>query len=420
MDMSLPPFDLALPEALIAIGLIVSSVLYLIAFYSAHEFFSRQRRPVVLDAAPGVSVLRPLKGLDVGLYDNLETLCRQRYPLFQLVFGVADAGDPAAGLVRRLRREHPDVDIELVVDERVYGSNYKISNLHNMLGRAKHDVIVVADSDIRVAPEYLARLVQELRDPGVGLVTCVYRAVNAGRLPTLIETLFINTDFANLVMLARKIEKATYAFGATIAMRRSVLDEIGGFLPLVNYLADDYQLGNRVAQRGYRLALSEEVVDTVIALGSWRRLYDHQLRWARTYRICRPGGYFGIILTHGTFWAFAHIAYHSFQPASLAIGGAAILLRLATAAHLVRRCLGMKTPWTHLLLVVPKDLFISAVWFLAFLGNTVSWSGRRFRVARSGEMIDLGGATGRRGAAPAAPAGEAAPDEQRRRAAGGR
>jgi ceramide glucosyltransferase len=378
-------FDIAL-----VVGIAGSAVCYLIGMYSAWEFF-RRPAPAPKRGGAWVTVLRPLKGLDIGLYDNLKSLCRQNYDRFQLVFGVADPHDPAAGIVRRLQREFPNLDIELVVDDRVYGSNYKVSNLHNMLPRAKHGLIVLADSDIRVGPDYLGRLVAELDDPSAGLVTCVYRAVNAGGFPTRAETLFINTDFASMIMLARKVETATYAFGATIAMRREVLDEIGGFLPLVDYLADDYQLGYRVAERGYRLALSREVVSTVIALGSWRKLYDHQLRWARTYRICRPGGYFGSILTHGTLWAFLTVLIHGFGPVSSAVALGLVTLRLLSAAQISWPCLRTQASWIDLLLVVPKDLFVSAIWFLAFASNQVTWSGRRFEVARNGEMIDLSG-----------------------------
>jgi ceramide glucosyltransferase len=164
--------------------------------------------------------------------------------------------------------------------------------------------------------------------------------------------------------------------------------------------------------------LSDEVVDTVIALGSWRRLFDHQLRWARTYRICRPGGYFGSIVTHGTFWALSNVLYHGFSPASCAVSLAAVALRHFNAAHLMWRCLGMERKWSELLLIVPKDLFVLTVWFLAFAGNTVLWSGRRFRVTRNGEMVDL--------FAPATAKAvdwEVAvpePTEERRRSAGGK
>jgi ceramide glucosyltransferase len=373
----------------ILVGLIASAVFYVIEIYSARQFF-RPRAAAASGYRPAVSVLKPLKGLDIELYDNLVTLCRQRYAApFQLLFGVADADDPAIDVVQRLRREFPKLDIELVVDARVYGANYKVSNLHNLYRHAKHDVIILADSDIRVGPNYLARVVEPLQDRKAGLVTCIYRAINTGGLPTLVESLFVNTDFAALVMLARKIEKSSYAFGATIAMRREVLDEIGGFLGIANLLADDYEIGYRISQRGYRLELSPEVVDTVLAVGPWRRLYDHQVRWARTYRVNRPGGYFGCILTHGTFWAVLNVLYNGFSPLSCIASATVIGLRYAVAARMA---------WTHLhtdltrpqfLLVGPKDLFLTFVWFAAFLGNEVVWSGHRFAVQKTGEMVDL-------------------------------
>src|SRR5262249_51218014 len=186
----------------------------------------------------------------------LSTLCTQDYPAFQIVFGVADADDPAAAVVAELRRRYPAVDMHLVVDGRIYGTNHKISNLHNMYRAAKHDLLVIADSDIRVPPDYLRRLAAQLSEPGVGIVTCPYRAVTTRGLPTLMESLFINTDFTPSVLVARLVEERRYAFGATIALRRSVLDEIGGFLPLANLLADDYYLGNRGADRGYGVAPS--------------------------------------------------------------------------------------------------------------------------------------------------------------------
>jgi ceramide glucosyltransferase len=213
--------------------------------------------------------------------------------------------------------------------------------------------------------------------------------VNRGGLPTLIESLFINTDFAALVMLARKVERPTYAFGATIAIRRDMLERIGGFLPIADHLADDYQIGNQVAALGCEPVLCNEVVDTVISLGGWRRLFDHQLRWARTYRISRPGGYFGSFLTHGTFWAVANLLYHGFSPPSLLASGLALGVRILSAALFSWRFLATGMPARHLLWLLPKDLFVSLAWFLAFLNNTVVWSGRRFRVLRSGKMIDL-------------------------------
>jgi ceramide glucosyltransferase len=380
--------NLPIVEIILGAGLVVSTALYLIGLYSAGEFF-RRNAPLADSPHQPVTVLKPLKGLDIGLYENLASLCRQNYASFQLLFGVADPHDPATAVVRRLQREFPGIDMELVIDERVYGANYKVSNLHNMYRRAKHDLIVIADSDIRVGPNYLSKLAAGLQNRRNGIVTCLYRAVNSGGLPTLVESLFIDTDFAALVLLARKVERASYAFGATIAMRREVLDEIGGFLPIANHLADDYQLGYRVAQRGYESALCNEIVETHIAVRNWRQLINHQLRWARTYRIERPAGYFGSIVTHGTFWALLNVLYHQFSPLSCLASLTVLAVRYTSAANFAWRWLRTDISGLQLLLVAPKDLFVSFVWFLAFAGNTVIWSGRRFRVLRSGEMKDL-------------------------------
>lgn len=385
----------------IFIGLAASAIFYAIEIWSARQFFRPRPAPAV-PFQPPVTVLKPLKGVDVELYENLLTFCRQRYPEFQLICGVADAADPAIEVVRRLQAEFPQLAIELVVDGRIYGTNYKVSNLHNMYQHARHGVIVLADSDIRVGPDYLTRVVEPLRDARVGVSTCLYRAVSTGGLPTLVESLFVNTDFANLVMLARKVEKASYAFGATIAMRREVLEEIGGFLPIANLLADDYEIGYRVFQRGYVNELSTEVVDTVLSVGSWRRLYDHQVRWARTYRVNRPGGYFGSLLTHGTFWAVLHLVVNGFSAAALAVSGAVLGLRYLAAGRMAWTHLKTDLTWGEFLLVAPKDLFVTAVWFAAFGGNRVVWSGHRFEVQRSGEMVDLAEAP----AAAPAPAAE--------------
>lgn len=379
--------------SLFGAGMAVSVFFYLASYFGARGFFRGSRRlngHAGDDAAlPGVTILKPLKGLDADIFENLSSFCWQDYPRYQIVFGVADAGDPAVRVVRRLQRQYPHVHIDLVVDSRAYGSNYKVSNLYNMYRAAEHDVIVIADSDIRVPADYLRRIVPPLEDPNVGVVTCLYRAVNTGGWPTLVESLFINTDFAPMVLVAGLIEKPTYAFGATMAVRRSTLEEIGGFLPLANYLADDYYLGHRIAESGYRLALSDLVVETVLAVGSWARLRDHQLRWARTYRNCRPGGYFGSIMTHGTLWATLGLLFTHFSlPACLA-ALAVCGVRMAVANIIANRYLCASLRLSDTLLVPLKDLFVSIIWASCFLGDTVRWSGHEFRVLKNGQMIQV-------------------------------
>lgn len=399
------------------LGLAVSLWFYLTSYVGARRVLKAVARPRPAsadDAAlPGVTILKPLKGLEADLFENLSTFCRQDYPKFQVVFGVADASDPAVQIVQRLREQYPNVATDLVIDPRVYGTNYKISNLENMHATSLHDVLVIADSDIRVRSDYLRHIVAALSDPKVGVATCLYRAVSSGDFPSFVESLFVNTDFVPMVMVASVVENPTYAFGATMALRRSVLDEIGGFRALTNFLADDYYLGQRVAQRGYRLALVDMIVETVLAVGSWPGLVDHQLRWARTYRNVRPRGYFASILTHGVLWSILHLFLNGFSTGAWAIALGLAGVRVLTASVISNHYLHAPLSFAQALLVPVKDLFVSSIWFTAFLGDTVQWSGTEFRVHPDGEMAHV--------SAPAAAAGPAAykppvaeePDPQR-------
>jgi len=377
-------------QLLIALGMLTSLCYYLASYFGARDFF-RKARDRARNAAgaplPTVTILKPLKGLDVDLYANLVSFCRQDYPIFQLVFGVADRNDPAVQVVHRLQASFPDVAIDLVIDSRIYGTNCKVSNLHNMYRAARHDLMVIADSDIRVSGDYLRRIVAPFTDPKVGIVTCLYRATGNGGLPTLVESLFINTDFSPSVLVARLVETRRYAFGATIAMPRRVLDAVGGFLPLANYLADDYYLGNRVAALGYEVALSEVVVETVLAVGPWKRLVDHQLRWARTYRSSRPGSYFALVLTHGSLWATLNLLYHYGSGTAAAISLLMYAMRMVTASVIANRYLDAPLRPHEALLVPAKDLFTSAIWAMAFFGDSVCWSGNEFQVMNCGEMV---------------------------------
>jgi len=369
------------------VGMGAGAWFYLTTCVGALRVLRTQERTVArVEVLPAVTVLKPLKGLDADLFENLSTFCRQDYPEFQLVFGVADAKDPAIQVVQRLREHYPNTSIDLVIDPRVYGTNYKVSNLENMYARARYDTLVIADSDIRVRSDYLRRVVAPLADPRVGLATCLYRAVSTGDGPSRVESLCINTDFVPMVLVAGVVETPTYAFGATMALRRSVLEEIGGFRALTNYLADDYFLGHRVAERGYRLALADLVVETVLAVGTWSRLLDHQLRWARTYRSVRPLGYFGAGLTHGVAWATIHLAYNGYSSRAWIVWLSLATLRALTAWVVCNRFLLAPLRIAEAALVPLKDLGVFAVWAAAFLGNSVQWSGHEFVIERNGEM----------------------------------
>lgn len=377
-------------EVLVALGLLVSTSYFVAVYFAARRFFTRQQDPdegAYDEDLPGISVLKPLKGLDVDLYENLASFCRQDYPRFQLVFAVADPADAAIRVVQRLRQRYRHLDIELVIDDRVHGANRKVSNLLHAYERAKYDYIVVADSDIRVPPDYLRRLIGPLSRPAVGVVTCLYRAVPVGGLPARLEALFVNTDFSPSVFVAQMVEVTRYAFGATMALRRSVLEEIGGFLSLAPFLADDFFLGQKVAQRGYRVLVSAMIVETVMAIPSWQRLWEHQLRWARTYRSVRPYSYLALSLTYGVAWAVLNVLLHPTQAGAWAIAFALTGLRLYSAHRVATRYLGVRMAARDLLLIPVKDLLTAGVWAAAFCSNRVIWSGRRFRLIGGGEMI---------------------------------
>jgi ceramide glucosyltransferase len=375
---------------LLLLALVVVSTGYQLASLVCAWLFHRWRtaelaKPLPDDATlPGVTMLKPLRGAVPETYDNLANACSLDYPRLQIVFGVSDPADPAIAIVNRLKRDFPAVDIDLVVSDRRIGANAKVSNLDNMLARAKHDVLVIADADIRAEADYLKRVVPYLDEPKAGLVTCAYRAVDGETLAHRIEASFINTDFAPMVTVARKWERQSYAFGATICIRRAVLEELGGFRAIADHLADDYQLGNMADARGYVSVLSPAVVETVLDLDRLKEVFDHQLRWARTYRVSRPWSYLASFVTHTTFWATVYLLATGF--AGWPVSAAAIGVRTLAGGLIASRVFGVRAIWRRLWLVPPKDLFISTIFMLAYAGDTVRWSGVDFEVQRDGRM----------------------------------
>jgi ceramide glucosyltransferase len=257
-----------------------------------------------------------------------------------------------------------------------------------MMRHARHDVLVLSDGDIRVQPDYLRALVAPLGDPQVGLTTCLYRAHAPGGTPALIESLSINTDFLPMAMAAQLIDRFEYAYGASIALRREVLDRIGGFDAIADYLADDYQLGRRVARAGYRLVLVPYVVETILDARTWGDVWRHQLRWARTYRVCRPIGWFFTTTTHATLWGVVALIVTGGDTVGGAAFAGAIAARVLGLAG-VLTLLGERDTLRRLWLVPVKDLAGSVVWAAGYFGRRVEWSGQRLRVARDGRITPL-------------------------------
>jgi len=369
----------------------VASAYQLFQLYAAWRFLRRARRDDAEPSGhrlPAVTVLKPLKGPGIDLYANLASFCRQEYPApFQIVFGVEDPRDPAVAVVHQLRRDFPERDMVLSVGH-TPGANRKVANLRHMMRHARHGILVMSDSDIRVRPDYLRTMVAPLADPAVGLTTCLYRGVGRFGLPSLLESLFINTDFVPMVMTAQIVQRFEYAYGASIALRREALDRTGGFAPLVDYLADDYLLGNHVAKAGYRLVLLPYVVDTVLDSVTLGDVWRHLLRWARTYRICQPVNWFLTIITHTTLWGVLAAVATAGSPVGWAALGVALTARIGSLAAIMRLLDEPDTP-RHLWLVPLKDLVASLMWAAAFSGQQVNWSGQLLRLQRDGRMVPV-------------------------------
>jgi ceramide glucosyltransferase len=364
----------------------IATIYQLVQIVAAWRFLRRARYP--RDGhTPPVTVLKPLKGPGLELAANLDTFCRQDYPEYQIVFGVEDATDPAVEVVRALMRRFPDRDITLSVGNEE-GANRKVASLVHMMRHARHDVLVLSDADIRVRPDYLRTLAAPLIDPSVGLTTCLYRGRAMIRVASLIESLFINTDFLPMVLVAQWVQRFRYAYGASTAFRREALAGIGGFDALRDHLADDYLLGNRIADAGWHLLLLPYLVETVLDSRTMGDVWRHQLRWARTYRVCQPFGWFVSLIIHTMLWGVLAV----FATGGSTVGWIALLAAVAARIGSLRVILGMlgDTVTVRDLWLVPlKDLAYSAVWVTSWLGRDVVWSGQRLRVQPDGRMVPL-------------------------------
>ncbi|MFZ1130579.1 MAG: bacteriohopanetetrol glucosamine biosynthesis glycosyltransferase HpnI [Terriglobales bacterium] len=380
-----PIFRAAL-EAVAAIGTVCSLFFYLLSVLGMGDFLRDIREKLVASRVPEskfppVSILKPLKGADPAMWQSFCSHCEQDYPEFQLIFGVSDQDDPAIEVVRRLQRQYPQVVIDLMVCERALGANIKVSNLAQMLPAARHDILLVNDSDIRVSSDYLLRVAPPLADDSVGLVTCLYRAVAGPTLGSRLEALGIATDFVPGVLSARFLEKGMrFGLGSTLAFRRSDLKAIGGFEALLDYLADDYELGRRIAASGKRVQLSGATVVTFLPAYTLRQFFRHQLRWSRTIRDARRWGYAGLVFTFGLPWAIATLLISGGAAWAWAVLALTFAARLAVAVVAAAVVLDDRQALRSIVLLPLRDLIAPLVWAVSFLGNRIHWRGDVFDV----------------------------------------
>jgi ceramide glucosyltransferase len=372
------------------VGAISSAIYYLICCWSASVFLRQQTaprpRPTLTEATPPISILKPLKGADPEIYECLRSHCLQAYPEYEIIFGASDPNDPAIATVKKIQSEFPANRIQLIVCPKILGANIKVSNLAQMLPLALHDHLIVDDSDIRVERNYLRRVIAPLADPTVGMVTCLYRGVAAPTLGSRLEALGISTDFCAGVLAARQLEGGMrFGLGSTLAFRRGDVQRIGGFESFADYLADDYELGRRIADLGLKVELSDVVVETVLPPYSMRNFLQHQLRWSRAIRDARARGYIGLIFTFGLLWSVVTVISANGARWSWELFASVTVLRLLVAVVIGRMVLADRQLLRNLWLFPLRDLTAVAVWIASFAGHTVSWRGDNFHL-RNGKL----------------------------------
>jgi ceramide glucosyltransferase len=378
---------------IVTTALLAASMVYcllvLVAAWSFRLYARGYRR--LPEFAPPVSILKPVKGFDDGMYEAFRSHCLQEYAgEYELIFGAGSKDDPAVEAVHRLIAEFPHRRIRLVICPERLGTNGKVSNLIQMLAEAQHELLLINDSDIRVSPRYLERVMRQFAAPAqkpVGMVTALYRGRSAAwTLGSVLEALGIATDFQAGVLTARVVEGGIhFGLGSTLAVRREALAAAGGLEALVDQLGDDYEMGTRIAAAGYSIRLATEVVETSVPAYSFSGFLSHQLRWARTVRDSRRWGYVGLLFTHLLPLAVANVVASGASFASIWLLGLAFFLRLGVAMKVGAGVLGDRQVLRDLWLLPLRDAVGFAVWAWSFAGNTILWRGERF-VLKQGRL----------------------------------
>lgn len=364
------------------LALVAGSIVYCLLVVVAAVRY-RGVRPSNVGNPPPLSILRPLAGADDGLEENLRSLFEQSYPSFEILFAVRSPLDAAIPVVERLQESYPRVRSRLLVTGEPPYSNAKVYSLHRMLALARNDVVVMSDSDVRVAPDLLSAIAAEFQDETVGLATCPYQAVPGRSFWSKLEAIGVNTGFMAGVLVARLLVGMEFALGPTIAARRKALSDIGGFDAVKDYLAEDFVMGKLVSAKGYRVILSSSVIQHRIGAQTFSQNVEHRLRWCRSTRRSRPWGYIGEIFTHTLPLALVMLAVH---PAWWPWFAAAVAGRAAAAWATAEYALRDPLTRRRWFLVPLQDLAQFAVWIAGFFGNTILWRGRRYVLLPDGRF----------------------------------
>jgi ceramide glucosyltransferase len=363
-----------------AVPALAGAAYYILVVIAIFKFKATSRGAPPAASQPPVSILKPIRGRDPHFYEAIRSHALQDYPEFEMLFGVADPQDPALEDIRRLMAEFPERRIRVVAAVTEF-PNRKAGVLADLAREARHALLLVNDSDIRVPPDYLRQVTAALEQPGTGLVTCLYRA-QADTWPGRWEALGVATEFIPSVLVARLAGSAEFALGSTLLLRAADLGRIGGFAAIGDYLADDYQLGLRITRLGLRVAFAPVIVETHLAGPTWASVWRHQFRWTRSIRVSRPGGYCGYVVTHATLWSLVAILAGAWP-----LGAAALAIRLAAGMGAGGGVLRDSNVLRYFYLMPLRDLWGFAIWVCGFFGRTVEWRGQRLRLSPDGKII---------------------------------
>ena len=381
-----------LPSVVLRVVLLLLAVApfvyYLLATFAALRFFRRKAAQALPEYCPPVSLLKPVRGVDFASRENFLSFCAQDYPDYEILFAVNDESDPAAPLIKQIMAEFPQRRIRLFTSAENLGANRKVNKLAMLARQARHDVLVLTDGDVRVAPNYLREVIAPLREKKIGAVTSLYRAIAQENLFAKLEAVGAASDFFAGVLMARWKEGIRFALGASIATTKEWLEKMGGFAALADVLADDYELGLRIAQAGGEIVLSREPVWTMYPAQTLLGFCEHQLRWARTVRLCRPLSYLGLLFTQGLAWTvLAALA----APAPWIAGAylaAYALLRMAMAWTVGVWGVQDEVLRRNLWLVPVRDVIYFVVWLASFGSNHIRWHSVDYTI-RNGRMVPI-------------------------------
>jgi ceramide glucosyltransferase len=354
---------------------------YVVALFAASRFFAARRMPPASpNFAPGVSILKPVYGLDRETYQNYASLCTQTYPQYEILFCAGDEHDPAVGVIRQIIQDFPDRAIRLLVGSEPLGVSDKVNKLCRLAREAKFDIVIVSDSDVRVDPDYLRAVVAPFADSKVGGVTTLYRGLTDGSFAANLEALGNSTDFAAGVLVSWLFADVNFMLGATMAVRKTVLDEIGGFESMVDYFSDDYELGNRIAAKGHRVELIPHNVAIVYPHQTLRDAFLHQLRWNLSIRFSRPDGHLGLIFTQALPLVILGSICAPSAAWAVALLGGYLALRVALAWKIGVSGMEDLNLRGRMELLPLRDIFAFAVWVVSFFPRNILWRGKRFQI----------------------------------------